>query len=259
LLFALLSMPSILHVDAATALVAIVPLALVAVPAPARDPAHDAAVRGVRGTLRDVGAGLRYIAERAGHRSLVTIAIVVNMLLVPAFSLLPLLVHERLGGRAIDFAWTSSAFGVGSIVGGVVLGAWGGFRRRIVTALVGLVALGATTLALGLAPTLLVAGLALFGIGVVATLVNGPIQAVLQVTVAPAYQGRVFALVGSLAGITAPVGLLAAAPIAEILGVRSWYVAAAVACIAMGLAGFAIPALLHIEDPPSQTSTERAA
>jgi DHA3 family macrolide efflux protein-like MFS transporter len=88
----------------------------------------------------------------------------------------------------------------------------------------------------------------MFGVGIVATLVNGPIHAVLQATVAPEYQGRVFTLIGSLAGITAPAGLLVAAPIAELLGVRSWYVAGAVACVAMGLLGFSLPALLRIED-----------
>lgn len=249
LLLALLAMGPILLVDVGTALLAILPLVFIAVPQPERR-AEDAAVPAgvLRRTLRDVGEGLRYLAERPGHRALVGIATVVNMLLIPAFSLLPLLVSAALAGGAADLAWTNSAFGVGSIVGGVVLGVWGGFRRRIVTALAGLVALGAVTLALGLAPTLIVAGAAMFGVGIVATLVNGPIHAVLQATVAPEYQGRVFTLIGSLAGITAPAGLLVAAPIAELLGVRSWYVAGAVACVAMGLLGFSLPALLRIED-----------
>lgn len=86
-------------------------------------------------------------------------------------------------------------------------------------------------------------------------------QAVLQATVAPDHQGRVFALIGSLAGITAPVGLLFAAPIAQALGVRSWYLAAAAACIVMGLAGGAMPGLWRIEDAGGrpETATEPPA
>lgn len=257
LLLAVLEMGPIMLVDVGTALVAILPLVFIAVPQPEpRADGDDAPAGRVRRTLRDVGAGLRYIAERPGHRGVVGIAIVVNMLLIPAFSLLPLLISEELEGSATDLAWTNSAFGFGSIAGGILLGVWGGFRRRILTTLVALVAMGVATLALGLAPTLFVAILAMLGVGVVAPLANGPIQAVLQATVAPDFQGRVFTLIGSLAGITAPVGLLLAAPIAELLGVRSWYVAGAVACVAMGLLGFAMPAVLRIEEtaPPPESA-----
>jgi DHA3 family macrolide efflux protein-like MFS transporter len=249
LLVALLSMEAIMLVDVGTALVAILPLVFVAVPRVAveRDPGLSG---GVRRTLRDVAAGLRYIADRPGHRALVGIATGVNLLLVPAFSLLPLLIRDSLDGEATDLAWSNSAFGVGSIAGGILLGLWGGFERRIVTMLVGFVALGLATLALGLAPTLVVAGVAMLGVGFVVPLINGPVQAVLQATVAPEYQGRVFTLIGSLAGLTAPVGLLLAAPVAEVLGVRAWYVAGAAACVVLGLAGFAMPALGRIEDVP---------
>jgi DHA3 family macrolide efflux protein-like MFS transporter len=172
----------------------------------------------------------------------------VNATLIPAFSLLPLLVEQVLQGSAADLAWANSAFGVGSIVGGIALGVWGGFRRRMVTAMAGLVALGAATLAVGLSPGALALAGSMAAVGIFAPMVNGPIQAALQATVAPEFQGRVFTLLGSLAGAVVPIGLLLAAPIAEILGVRAWYVAGAAACVLMGLAGFASPAVLGIDD-----------
>jgi DHA3 family macrolide efflux protein-like MFS transporter len=72
--------------------------------------------------------------------------------------------------------------------------------------------------------------------------------AILQATIAPDFQGRVFALIASLAGAAAPLGLIAAAPVAEIVGVGIWYLAGGLACMAMGIAGFFAPALMGIED-----------
>jgi DHA3 family macrolide efflux protein-like MFS transporter len=74
------------------------------------------------------------------------------------------------------------------------------------------------------------------------------VYAILQATIAPDYQGRVFSLVASLAGAAAPLGLIAAAPVAEIVGVGVWYLAGGIACVAMGIAGFFAPAVMGIED-----------
>ena len=46
----------------------------------------------------------------------------------------------------------NSAWGIGIIVGGLTLSAWGGFKKRIVTSLVGLTGMGIGFLLVGLAP-----------------------------------------------------------------------------------------------------------
>ena len=55
---------------------------------------------------------------------------------------------------------------------------------------------------------------------------------------------------GSLAAATAPLGLLLAAPVAEMVGVRAWYVTGGLVCLSMGVAGFFLPSLLRIEEAP---------
>jgi DHA3 family macrolide efflux protein-like MFS transporter len=182
--------------------------------------------------------------------TLIAMCVLINALLVPAFSRLPLLVLQRLNGGAAQFGWLSSSLGVGLIVGGVALGAWGGFRKRIVTTLTALIALGVAVTAVGLTPasSFLWALVSMSCVGLIAPLVNGPVYAILQATIAPDYQGRVFSLVGSLAGAAAPLGLIVAAPVAEIVGIGFWYLAGGFACVAMGIAGFFAPALMGIED-----------
>jgi DHA3 family macrolide efflux protein-like MFS transporter len=132
----------------------------------------------------------------------------------------------------------------------VALGAWGGFRKRIVTTLVAMTGLGVAVAAVGLTPasSFLWALVSMSCVGLIAPLVNGPVYAILQATIAPDYQGRVFSLVASLAGAAAPLGLIMAAPVAELVGVGVWYLAAGIACVAMGITGFFAPALVGIEE-----------
>ena len=245
LLLAIFSMTGVMMVDVGTALLAILPLLAIRVPRPNRS--DDL---GQSSVWAETAAGFRYLVRRRGHATLIAMAALINALLVPAFSLLPLLVLQRLNGGAAQFGWLSSSLGVGLIVGGVALGAWGGFRKRIVTTLTAMAALGVAVTAVGLTPasSFLWALVSMACVGLIAPLVNGPVYAILQATIAPDYQGRVFSLVGSLAGAAAPLGLIVAAPVAEIVGVGVWYLAAGIACVAMGIAGFFAPALMGIED-----------
>lgn len=245
LLLAIFSMTGVMMVDVGTALLAILPLLAIRVPRPTRSDGY-----GQSSVWAETTAGFRYLVRRRGHVTLIAMSALINALLVPAFSLLPLLVLQRLNGGAAQFGWLSSSLGVGLIVGGVALGAWGGFRKRIVTTLIGMTALGVAVTAVGLTPasSFVWALVSMSCVGLVVPLVNGPVYAILQATIAPDYQGRVFSLVGSLAGGAAPLGLIVAAPVAEIVGVGVWYLAGGIACVAMGIAGFFAPALMGIED-----------
>ena len=84
-------------------------------------------------------------------------------------------------------------------------------------------------------------------VGVFSATANGCIAAIFQATIAPEYQGRVFTLMMSVAGAMTPVGLLLAAPLADLAGVRAWYLAGGVICAAMGAAAFFVPPILQIE------------
>ncbi|MCI0407562.1 MAG: MFS transporter, partial [Acidobacteria bacterium] len=246
LLLALFPMAGVMLVDVGTAFFAIVPLAFIHVPQPSRS--AGAAGEAAASLWEEMIAGFRYLAERKGHLSLIIMAALINMCLVPASSLLPLLVSAQLGGDALQLGWMSSGFGIGTIAGGIILGIWGGFRRRILTSLSALVGLGAAVAALGLAPAYASALAAMLVVGLTVPFANGPIQAILQATIAADYQGRVFTLVGSLACATAPLGLLLAAPVAEMVGVRAWYVTGGLVCLSMGVAGFFLPSLMRIEE-----------
>jgi MFS transporter, DHA3 family, macrolide efflux protein len=173
-----------------------------------------------------------------------------NLLLTPAFSLLPILVTQHFGGGALELAWINTASGVGFVLGGLLLSVWGGFQRRILTSLVGLVGLGVGVLAIGLIPAngFFVALVCMAIVGVMGPLANGPFFAVIQSVVAPEMQGRVFTVLGSISASMAPIGLAIAGPLADWLGVRVWYGLGGVTCLVLSVIMACIPAIMQLEE-----------
>ncbi len=239
-----LAMLGILLIDIATAMVAITPLLFWSIPQPQRTEA------GPRGSIwQEMRAGLSYVLGWPGLLIVLAMAMLINFLLTPAGALLPLLVTRHFGGQALQLAWLEAALGGGIIIGGLLLGVWGGFRRRIVTALCGLAGLGAGVLIVGSAPPEAI-WLALAGnfvLGIMQPITNGSFGAVIQAAVAPEMQGRVFALILSAASLMSPLALLIAGPLSDVLDVRAWYWAGGVACILLALLGFMLPSVMNIE------------
>lgn len=250
LLLAIMPVQSILLIDVGTALIAILPLTLIAIPQPERR--SDAGEKPAT-FINDLMGGFRYVWAWKGMVVLLAFASLLNMIIAPAFSLMPLLVTGHFSGGAPQLAALQTAFGIGTIAGGLALGAWGGFKRRIFTSLFGLIGLAAGMVTLGLVPpslfTVAVGGL-LFS-GLMMPMVNGPIMAIVQSAVAPDIQGRVFTLLGSLSAAAAPLGLVIAGPLADAVGLQPVYLVSGAVCLGMGTLGFLMPIIRDIENNPN--------
>ena len=249
LLLEWLPLQGILAIDVVTALIAVLPLFFFSIPQPERRDLPEEA-NGKSSVWQDFRAGLKYVASWPGLLIIGIMATVINFLLTPAFSLLPILVTKHFNGQAIQLATLESFSGIGFIVGGLILSAWGGFKRRVVTSLVGLVGMGIGCVALGLLPgtAFTLAVVAMFYLGVINPIVNGPLLAAVQAAVEPEMQGRVFSLIGSVSAAMTPLGLIIAGPLADHLGVQSWFIIGGVVCGLMGIAAFFIPAVMTFED-----------
>jgi DHA3 family macrolide efflux protein-like MFS transporter len=253
MLLALLPFEGIMLMDVGTAMFAVAPLFFVHVPQPERASAEledgRPAQRKAPSVWSDVRAGLRYVWGWPGLFAVLIMATVLNFVVNPAFSLMPLLVKGHFGGDALQLGWLESSWGVGLVLGGLLLSAWGGFRRRVYTSLTGIVVQGVGIMLIGLAPAnafwLAVAGM--FVGGVMNALVNGPLFAVLQAVVAPDMQGRVFTVVMSMASAAWPLSLAVAGPVADAVGVRPWYVVGGAVSVIMGLGAFFVPVIVNIE------------
>lgn len=246
LLMELIPMSGIVAIDVITALIAVIPLFFIVIPQPEKNPAES----GSTTFWQDLRAGFKYVLTWPGLLGILIMASMINFFLSPTTSLLPLLVKDHFGGGALQLGWINALFGVGVIIGGLLLGIWGGFKRRIVTAILGIIGIGLGTSVLGLLPgsafTLAMAAFALTGVMIPIT--NGSIGAILQATVDPKMQGRVFSLTGSVATAMMPIGLALAGPLSDAFGIQVWFMLGGALTTLMGLIGFAIPAVMKIED-----------
>jgi DHA3 family macrolide efflux protein-like MFS transporter len=249
LLLAWIPMQWILSIDVFTAMLAIAPLFFFQVPQPERNDLLPETL-GKSSFWQDFRAGFRYVWGWPGLMLIGVMATVINFLLTPAFSLLPILVTRHFNGQAIQLATLESFSGIGFIVGGLILSTWGGFKRRVVTCLLGLVATGIGCLAMGLLPSnaFIFAVATILYIGLINPIVNGPLMAAVQAAVAPEMQGRVFTLIGTMAAGMSPIGLIIAGPISDKLGVQTWFIIGGIVTGLMGIFGFFIPAIMHFED-----------
>jgi len=238
----------VMMVDVGTAALAIAPLFFVHIPQPeGRESERETAEKqSIWADLRD---GVQYLVHWPGLVILTTVAMAVKLVLTPAFSLIPLLVKDHFGGNATQLSLLEAVMGGGIVVGGLLLSVWGGFQKKIYTMALGIAGFSLAFLVWGMVPgawfwAAVVSG-ALMGLTI--PLIDGPIVAILQSTVAPDIQGRVFTLFSSLIWLTSPLGLSMAGPISDWLGLQVWYLVAGVLGIAAASVFLLTPAAQNIE------------
>lgn len=262
LLIAILPMQGVLFIDVSTAFLAVIPLLIFTIPQPVRNGTKQAAAAIQKSSVwQDLKEGFRYVIGWPSLMAIIIVAMLINFLITPAFSLLPLVVTEHFGLGAYELGFINSAFGAGVIMGGLVLSAWGGFKNRILTSLVALTISGGAMLLVGFAPSHLylmaVAGMAMFGF--LNPMINGPVMAVMQSNVEPDLQGRVLTLLNAGAGLVSPIGLLIAGPVADATNNQLWFIFGGFAIVITGLVTFTMPKLMEMgvidedEEPASVT------
>ena len=158
--------------------------------------------------------GLRYIAERPPFVYLM-VFVTITMFLMSGIGYAlstPLalsIADERAAGLIL------SSFGVGALISGFLLTAWGGPKRRMNGMLSGLALAGLASIVIGLRESVpLVAG-GVFFIGVTFMFMFGLNRVIWQVKAAPEVLGRIFSLRVALGIGAQSLGMLVAGPLAQ--------------------------------------------
>jgi MFS transporter, DHA3 family, macrolide efflux protein len=251
-LYAALPMQGILSIDVGTALIAIVILLFFQIPQLERGAGANATF------WQDFAAGFRYIIAWRGLLIVLGMVMVINFFYSAAESLTPLLISKHFRGDAQQLGWWQAMFATGTIMGGILLGAWGGFKKKVVTAHFGLIVLGIGTTVIGFTPSHLfwIALAANTLTGLILPITNGSFGAILQSVIAPDMQGRVFAFIMSAAMLVSPLGLLIAGPISDALGIQLWFWVAGITCALIGIAGFFIHEVMQMEEEKQGLAAE---
>jgi DHA3 family macrolide efflux protein-like MFS transporter len=243
-LMEMLSMYWVLAVDIVTAVIAIGFLLFITIPQPART-----TLAAKSNVIQDMVQSFRYLWSRRGLTILLVLVAILGLFTTPPFILMPVLVNEQLAGDVLKLGWINSTFGIGMILGGILLGAWGGFKKRVITSFLGIMIVGATLIGMGFASIplfyfILVVCL-LLGVGL--AIANAPFMAIMNSVVAKDMQGRFFSLVGSITSVMVPLGLAVAGPLADVIGINRIFFISGAAVLVLTPLGLFSKAVLNLE------------
>ncbi len=209
----------LLLIDVVTAVIGIGLLASI----PVRTVRSAAAV--TTGYFTDLVDGVRYVAEHAFVRWLLALFAIVFVLTVAPSNLTPLLLVRSFPsgeqGNVVNLAIVEMAFSVGMVAGGIVVATLGARFDRIRLIVASSFTFGGLAIAVGLAPSLLVLFAVMLLVGIVVPFFSTPSMTLLQETVEPERQGRVFGFLGIVMAVAMPFGMLIFGPLADAVPVET--------------------------------------
>ena len=202
----------LMALDVVTFFVAIGALWMVHVPQPVRTAAGE---QGRGSMLHEAAYGFRYILQRPSLLGLQVGFFLVNLFVGSGQSLVTPMILARTTSNSAALGMVQSAGALGAVAGGIVMSAWGGFRRRVKGVVLGWM-LFSTGLAVmgtgrGVAAWLPIA----FLMAMSGPLGNTSNQALWQAKVAPDVQGRVFSTRRLIAWFATPISPIIGGALAD--------------------------------------------
>lgn len=244
-LYPIWSISGMVALDVAGALVATLAVAVIKIPVLE----NQASGQAVSGMWDEMKAGYNVLKQEKGLFSLLWIAAVFMILYSPINALFPLMSLEYFSGTTVHASIAEIAFSIGMLIGGVILGIWGGFKNRGAGIVASIAVMGIPICLTGLLPQNGFWGFAFLCIimGCSVPFYNGPVTALMQERIAPEYLGRVFGLYGSIASIAMPIGLMLSGAFADQLGIHNWFFITGVICVILAVATYMIPSIRNID------------
>jgi MFS family permease len=211
-LLPVIGLTGILFFDVATFLLAIGALFVVHVPQPPRSPEGR---QGKGSIWQEAAYGFRYIFARPSLLGLQLVFFMGNLFTGIAFTLVTPMILSRTGNNSSTLGFVLGVGAAAAVVGGVLMSAWGGFKRRVHGVLGGWLWSGLTMAVMGLTGGLPIWITGMFLSSIVGPLINGSNQAIWQSKVAPDVQGRVFSARRLIAWFTNPISPIIAGTLAD--------------------------------------------
>ena len=234
-LYANWSIVAVFFVDVVTAVIGIGLLLTIAVPRIVR--IGDAPV----GYFDDLLGGVRYVARHSFVRWVLVLYAVVFLLIVAPSYLTPLMVVRTFGDEVWKLTVNELAFSIGMLLGGGAVAAWGGTKNRMALILGSTLVFGGLSVGMGQSTNMWIFFSLMFALGVAVPAFSTPSMTVLQETVEPQMQGRVFGFVGIVMALAMPLGMAIFGPLADRFAVEALLVAAGVALFAVVGSALALP------------------
>ena len=212
-------------VDIVTALVGIGILSAVAIPFEKRENTPS--------MLSEMKLGIMYaVKEKFIGRLLLVFGLFI-FLCVPAGFLATLFVNRYYGDTYWYMTLVEVIGFIGMTAGGILIGAWGGFKNRMKTLVVGMIAFGTLSICMGAVDSFVVYLILMAVYGVALTMVQTASTTLFQEQTSPDMQGRVFGLFGAMYSGFLPLGMVVFGPLADVISMRLIMIVSGVLLLAM--------------------------
>jgi MFS family permease len=211
-LLPVIGLTGILFFDVITFLLAIGALMIVHIPQP---PRTEEGEQGKGNIWKEAAYGFKYIFARPSLLGLQMIFFAGNLFFGMAFTLLAPMILSRTSNNTLLLGSVQTAGAIGGLIGGILMSAWGGFKRRVHGVLGGwmISGIGLTIVGLNGGLTIWIVGMVIAAL--LSPLVNASNQAIWQAKVAPDVQGRVFSARRLIAWFTNPISPIIAGTLAD--------------------------------------------
>lgn len=190
----------------------------------------------------DLKDGMSYIFTHDLVRWVMGIFAVVFLLAVAPSNLSPLFIARNFGSEVWKLTVAEILFSIGMALGGVALATFASKVNKISLIIATSIAFGFLSMAMGLAPNLIVFYALFFVIGLLVPSFFTSAMTTLQETVEPERQGRVFGFVGIVISVAMPVGMSVLGPLADVFPVENLLVASGLAMIIAVVLAVSLPA-----------------
>lgn len=222
------TLSSTLIIDTATAIVGIGLLSAVIIPKQAIQS---------KGTsvFIDMKIGIKYTLSDKLIGKVLTVYGLFIFLCVPAGFLSQLFVSRVYGETYWYLTAVELAGFIGMVAGGILMSIWGGFKSRVTTMSVGLIAFGSLAIGMGLSKQFALYLTLMIIYGVAITMVQTATTTLIQEKAEISMQGRVFGLLGAMYSGFLPVGMAIFGPMADEISLQWIMIGSGIALIALSI------------------------
>ena len=222
------TLSSTLIIDTATAIVGIGLLSAVIVP-------KQAIQNKETSVFIDMKIGIKYTLSDKLIGKVLTVYGLFIFLCVPAGFLSQLFVSRVYGETYWYLTAVELAGFIGMVAGGILMSIWGGFKSRVTTMSVGLIAFGSLAIGMGLSKQFALYLTLMIIYGVAITMVQTATTTLIQEKAEMSMQGRVFGLLGAMYSGFLPVGMAIFGPMADEISLQWIMIGSGIALIALSI------------------------
>ncbi len=206
----------IFFIDVITAAAAVVIMILFV-----KVPIHAKALqKHVTSYFDDVLIGVRYLRDHKFVKSMFFFFAVYFFFAAPVAFLTPLQTTRSFGNDVWRLTAIEIVFSAGTMVGGILLASWQGFKNKVHTMVLSSTLIGLFTIALGVTPVFWLYLVFMAIVGLAMPFFNTPAMVLLQEKVENDFMGRVFGILSMISSIMMPVGMLIFGPMADVIDIE---------------------------------------